>query len=112
MIGMDRNTGKRLAGLDHLRQSIADILTTRIATRVALRDYGGLPDLLDQTMNPVGRLRLFAAAALALARWEPRIRVTSFALQGDGGAWTLSITADRRDAAGDAATLSIPLRAA
>ncbi|SFP04295.1 hypothetical protein SAMN05444063_1441, partial [Pseudomonas syringae] len=27
MIGMDRETGLPLSGLDHLRQSIADILT-------------------------------------------------------------------------------------
>jgi phage baseplate assembly protein W len=40
MNGMDNLTGKSLADLAHLRQSIADILTTPIGSRVMRRDYG------------------------------------------------------------------------
>ena len=53
MEGMDGTTGAKLAGIDHLRQSIRDILTTRIGTRVMRRDYGSdLPGLIDRPMSP------------------------------------------------------------
>lgn len=77
MNGMDRNTGKPLSGRAHLAQSIADILATPIGTRVMRRDYGSaLFELIDQAGNALGRLRMMAAIAVALARWEPRIRLT------------------------------------
>lgn len=38
MLGMDRNTGKLLSGTDHIRQSIVDILTTPLGTRVRCRN--------------------------------------------------------------------------
>jgi phage baseplate assembly protein W len=40
MQGMDRNTGKPLVGMAHLRQSIQDILTTTVGERLICRDYG------------------------------------------------------------------------
>lgn len=49
MLGMDRNTGKLLSGTDHIRQSIVDILTTPLGTRVMLPEYGSkLFDLVDR----------------------------------------------------------------
>lgn len=81
MNGMDRTTGKSLADIDHLRQSIADILTTPIGSRVMRRDYGSLvPDLLDQPDNGPTRVRLYAAVATALLRWEPRFRLNALSL--------------------------------
>ena len=77
MRGMHTVTGKQADGLDHLRQSIADILTTPIGTRVMRRDYGSLLfELIDQPHNGVTQLRLYAATAKALLRWEPRIKLT------------------------------------
>lgn len=74
MIGMDARTGKRLDGDAHLRQSIGDILSTLIGTRVGRREYGSLLlELIDQPANAALRIRLYAAVALALLRWEPRI---------------------------------------
>ncbi|MBX9860649.1 MAG: GPW/gp25 family protein [Sphingomonas sp.] len=87
MIGMDAQTGKRLDGDAHLAQSIGDILTTPIGSRVLRRDYGSaLFELIDQPMNALGRLRVFAAVADALRRWEPRLRITRVALGGTDGA--------------------------
>lgn len=87
MIGMNAVTGKRLEGDAHLAQSIGDILTTPIGTRPLRRDYGSaLFELIDQPMNALGRLRVFAAVADALRRWEPRLRITRIALTGDDGA--------------------------
>lgn len=112
MIGMDRRTGKRLSGVEHLAQSIGDILTTPIGSRVARRDYGShLPELIDQPMNAAGRLRLYAATALALLRWEPRISVSRVELSGSApGTYALTITGTRTDVAGRPdTTLTIPL---
>ncbi len=81
MQGLDATTGAALAGIDHLRQSIRDILTTRIGTRVMRRDYGSdLPGLIDRPMSPGLRVEIFAATARALRRWEPRVRVERIAV--------------------------------
>ena len=73
---MNRHTGTTLSGLDHLHQSVADILTTALGSRVMRRDYGSLlPELIDHPDNPATQVRLFAAIAGALMRWEPRLRL-------------------------------------
>ncbi len=114
---MDAHTGKPLGGADHLRQSIADILGTPLGTRLARRDYGSiLPELLDQPMNDLGRLRVFAATALALMRQEGRVRLTrvAFAASDQAGAYTLRITGRRTDVAATIAAFdfTLPIRAA
>ena len=76
MNGINATTGERLSGIDHLRQSIRDILTTPIGSRVMRRDYGSrLYELVDAPMNGTTLLDLYAATAEALATWEPRIAV-------------------------------------
>lgn len=78
IIGMNRETGLPVSDLDHLRQSIRDILTTRQGTRVILRDYGGgVMGLIDAPVNAATLLDLRVAIATALDRWEPRIKVTA-----------------------------------
>lgn len=77
MIGMNSNTGRGVAGNDHLVQSISDILTTPIGTRVMRREYGSqLADLIDWPLNNATRLQAYAATTIALMRWEPRIRLS------------------------------------
>ena len=50
--GMNSQTGKRLSGMDHLRQSIIDILTTPIGSRVMRPGYGSrLFELVDAPVN-------------------------------------------------------------
>lgn len=76
MLGVDANTGQPLAGLEHLKQSIRDILTTRIGTRVMRRDYGSrVPELVDRPITPALAVELYAATAEALDRWEPRLKL-------------------------------------
>lgn len=76
MNGTSATTGKPLSGIDHLRQSIQDILTTPIGSRVMRRDYGSrLYQLVDAPMNRSTLLDIYAATAEALARWEPRFRL-------------------------------------
>ena len=114
MNGMHRATGKPLDGTAHLAQSVADILTTPIGSRVMRRDYGSLlPELVDAPANPSTRLALFAATAVALSRWEPRIRIRKVAFErgGSPGEFTLQLDGTRTDLppAGGLASLTIPL---
>jgi phage baseplate assembly protein W len=77
MNGTNAQTGKALAGIAHLRQSITDILTTRLGTRVMRPRYGSrLPDLVDAPMNSATIADIRAATAEALRDQEPRIKVT------------------------------------
>jgi phage baseplate assembly protein W len=76
MQGTDKTTGKHIADIDHLRQSIGDILTTRLGSRVMRRDYGSrLFDLIDAPTNRSTILDIYTATADALEKWEPRIEV-------------------------------------
>ena len=75
-LGMNRDTGKPEEFLDHLRQSVRDILTTPLGTRVHRRDYGSmLPSLVDRPMNADLTANLIAGIADAMNKWEPRVRV-------------------------------------
>lgn len=75
-VGMDHASGRRLAGLDHLRQSINDILTTRIGERIMRPEYGvNLLTLIDRPVNSDWLVDLYFVCALAITRWEPRVRV-------------------------------------
>lgn len=114
MSGMNASTGRAIDGMDHIRQSIKDILTTRIGSRVMRRDYGSLvPELIDHPSNPANVLRLQAASVMAILRWEPRVRITrtAFAIGFDGSA-LLSLDGERRDGqrAGQPLSLSVPVR--
>lgn len=92
MQGVNAITGKRSAGRAHLRQSIRDILTTPIGSRVMRRTYGSrLFELVDAPMNAGTVAAMVAATAEALARWEPRYRVRKVAI---GAAGTGHITVD------------------
>lgn len=118
MTGMSRETGKPLSGNGHLAQSIGDILTTPIGSRIMRRDYGSmLADLIDRPLNSATRLLVFAATALALRRWEPRLRLTKVAFLVDPsstGQAILEISGERTDLAlgNERVILSIPIRAA
>ena len=76
MIGMNAETGRALEGIDHLRQSIRDILTTPIGSRVMRREYGSnLFRLVDAPLSRGLLTDIYAATAEALDRWEPRFRL-------------------------------------
>lgn len=78
MKGLNGLTGGTLDGLDHLRQSVRNILTTPLNSRVMRRDYGSaLPDLVDSNLDGLTLAKIYAATADALRRWEPRLRVTN-----------------------------------
>lgn len=91
MNGIDRRTGKRVSGTARLRQSIEDILTTPVGSRVMRRDYGSrLHELVDAPLTSETLLRLFAATAEALAKWEPELRLTRVSV-ASGTAGTVAL---------------------
>jgi phage baseplate assembly protein W len=115
MNGMDATTGKAISGVDHLEQSVRDILGTPLGTRIGRRTYGSLvPELLDQPMNDLTRVRLFAASALAIQRQEPRLKAAKFSLARGTvlGSAVLTIDGRRTDVtqANARVSLTIPVR--
>jgi phage baseplate assembly protein W len=83
--GMNRETGKPLSRTAHLAQSVTDILTTPIGSRVIMREYGSrLPRLVDRPMNATTIMEVYAATAEALERWEPRIQLNKVSADFSG----------------------------
>ena len=77
MIGMDRHTGLPISGVEHLRQSIADILTTPLGSRLMRPEYGStIRRFVDLPVSEGWKSAVQAEAARALKRWEPRLELT------------------------------------
>ncbi len=94
MQGISAVNGKRLDGVEHLRQSISDILTTPIGSRVMRRDYGSrIFSLIDAPMNRSTLLAIYAATADAIEQWEPRFQLSQVvASSASPGAVVLDMT--------------------
>ncbi len=111
MQGMSRIDGTLLSPDDHLAQSIEDILTTLVGTRICRREYGSLVmELIDQPCSMGTRLQVIAATATALIRWEPRIKITRVSITADttiGNFWSVLIDGTSTDT--DAA-ISVPVQ--
>lgn len=79
--GMSKITGELLPTDDHLRQSIYDILTTPIGSRLIRREYGSLlPFLIDEPVNPATKLKIMSAIATSIIKYEPRVKVSQVTL--------------------------------
>lgn len=76
---MNANTGRMMSERDHIRQSIADILFTRLGTRVQREQYGSIiPDLMDSPIRgEVLAMTIASGVFMALATYEPRINITN-----------------------------------
>lgn len=113
LTGMSRISGVALSGDDHLAQSIADIITTPLGSRVMRRDYGCLLfDLIDRPLGPATALLCSMAIAIALARWEPRIELKVVRIEGELAAGQASVTIEgiRSGSTANSLTrLSIPI---
>ena len=73
MRGMHRATGQALSGKQHLKQSLQDLLTTPLGSRVMRPEYGSrLFELIDAPLNQATLAQMYAATAEAINRWEPR----------------------------------------
>jgi phage baseplate assembly protein W len=66
-----------IAGNDHLRQSVQDILTTRVGERILRPEYGSdLPSLIGRPESEELRSEIINATAVAIGRFEPRITLS------------------------------------
>ena len=115
MPGMNASSGRAIEGIAHIQQSVRDILTTPLGSRVMRRDYGSLlPELIDQPLHGATALRAYSATVVALMKWEPRIRVqriTRLAPADRPGTLVLEMTARRTDT-DEPIELSVPLGSA
>ncbi|MGL5005804.1 GPW/gp25 family protein [Plesiomonas sp.] len=108
-LGMNQCTGLRITELEHIRQSVRDILLTPVGSRIARREYGSLlPELLDWPQNDAVKLQVMAASYTAISRWESRIQLQSIQITtAMNGGMSVELSGMRSD--GIAANLSIPL---
>ena len=83
VVGMDRTVGRAIGGVEHLKQSVRDVLATPLGSRVMRRDYGSeLRSLLDRNLDATTVVRIYGATIDALRRWEPRLAITRVELVG------------------------------
>lgn len=92
-VGLHASTGGLIAGDEHLLQSIRDILTTPLGSRVMRRDYGSrLFELIDAPMTPGLVADIVAASADAIMRWEPRVTLRRVLVRAlEAGRFTLDL---------------------
>lgn len=98
-LGMNRDTGEAITDIDHIRQSVRDILITPEGSRIARRDYGSmLSAMIDWPQNDATKLQVMAATYTALSRWEPRIRLASVKItRNQDGSMQVDLTGQRAD---------------
>ncbi|WP_251302450.1 GPW/gp25 family protein, partial [Escherichia coli] len=79
-LGMNRSDGLTVTDLEHISQSIGDILRTPVGSRVMRRDYGSLlASMIDQPQTPALELQIKVACYMAVLKWEPRVTLSSVA---------------------------------
>ena len=100
MQGMNRETGKIISGLEHLRQSIEMILQTPLGSRVMRPEFGSLLYLyVAAPMTPQTDLKIYAATIDALTKNEPRLLTKRVEVETRTrtGIYTLRLTGTYRD---------------
>jgi phage baseplate assembly protein W len=93
-VGVNRHTGDVLTDWDHVSQSIIDLMTTPIGTRVMRRDYGSdIPNLIDRPQGRETVLEVAMALGEALEKWEPRFRLVQVYITdaGPDGQMTIAV---------------------
>ena len=99
-LGMNGQTGLSISEVEHIRQSVRDILVTPVGSRVMRREYGSLLSALtDQPQTPALRLQIMAACYSAIQKWEPRVSLTTitFELSDTDGGLYVDITGTRTE---------------
>ena len=67
-IGMDQHTGRKLSGLEELKQRINRLFKTRKGALLLRREWGSnMPDLIDAKVTDDFRLDIYAESAATLA---------------------------------------------
>jgi len=80
---MNVNTGTDISEIEHLKQSISNILTTPIGSRVMRRDYGSnLFNKIDRPLNGELIAEIYLDIVESLFIWEPRFELDQVIVQG------------------------------
>jgi phage baseplate assembly protein W len=79
---MNINNGKNITQTEHLKQSITNILTTPIGSRVMRRDYGSnLFNKIDHPINGELIAEIYSDIVESLFIWEPRFELEQVLIQ-------------------------------
>lgn len=110
-LGMNGQTGLSISEVEHIHQSVRDILVTPVGSRVMRREYGSLlSQMIDQPQTPALRLQIMAACYSAIQKWEPRVNLWTITFERsetDGGLY-VEITGTS-STGGQPFSLTIPL---
>ncbi len=106
---MNRSDGLTVTDLEHISQSIGDILRTPVGSRVMRRDYGSLlASMIDQPQTPALELQIKVACYMAVLKWEPRVTLSSVTTaRSFDGRMTVTLTGQHNDT-GQPLSLTIP----
>ena len=109
-LGMNGQTGLSISEVEHIRQSVRDILVTPVGSRVMRREYGSLlSQMIDQPQTPALELQIMAACYMAILKWEPRVRLTSITTARlFNGQMVVDVTGQITDT-GESLSLTIPV---
>ena len=97
--GMNNTSGKVITDIDHLRQSVRDILLTPQGSRIARREYGSPAVGTDEISH---KIRHYACRScrqcMALSRWEPRLTLDSITINSNfDGSMVVELTGRRNN---------------
>ena len=108
---ISRESGLTISEIESIEQSIQDIVTTPLGSRIMRRDYGSMvPDLIDQPMSDVLILKMYSAIYTPVARWEPRINIESINITGIGSGFMQLDLESVHTITGQSLNLNIPLQ--
>jgi len=108
--GMGRSDGRSVSDVQHIRQSLSDILRTPVGSRVMRREYGSLLSaMIDQPQTPALELQIMVACYMAVLKWEPRIILTSVNTERRfNGQMVVNLTGQQTDT-GESLSLTVPV---
>ena len=83
-VGMCDKTGTSITGVEHVRQSIRRIITTKIGSVIQLRDFGSdIKSLVSAPGNASAPLKAYALISAPILKWDPRVRLSRLNLTAD-----------------------------
>ena len=109
-LGMNSQSGLSISEVEHIRQSVRDILVTPVGSRVMRREYGSLlSQMIDQPQTPALELQIKVACYMAVLKWEPRVTLSSVTTERSfDGRMTVTLTGQHNDT-GQPLSLTIPV---
>ena len=82
---MNINNGQNISEIAHIKQSVTNILTTPIGSRVMRRDYGSrLFEKIDRPLNGELIAEIYYDITESLFIWEPRFELEQIIIQNIG----------------------------